>query len=282
MRKSSLIILLFTACVTAQAQTSKPAPTLKTDDVMKWREANPELAAKYIPKSDPAENSSRSKSDQEFLAAEKEWNVRLTQARTRLRDFELRASAAELSATRSRNIFIHSSPSDLNNNNAHIGELNSSTAAFRDEARSAQDEMNRLLDYGREYGFMLYSISPSLKNGEPNEEYYRSRFLDLQADLQNSVARAEVVQLRTNRLNTSINNTLSYPEVQYGSNYNGILFYPNTGAADTFYVNRLRNNLAEVSGDFRSTQARIELLNQQLEELKEAGRRAGIPPGVFR
>ncbi len=281
MRKSSLIIvLILTVCAIAQAQTSKPVPTLKTEDVMKWREANPELAAKYIPKSDPAD--SRSISNQEFLAAEKEWNVRLSQARNRLRNFEMQASQAEIRASRSRDVVIHSSPSDLNNNNARVAELNANAAAFRAESRPAQDEINRWLDYGREYGFMLYSISPTLKNGEPNEDYYRSRFLDLQAALQNVSAQAEVSQLRTNRLNTSINNTLSYPEIRYGSNYNGILFYPNTGAADTFYVNRLRNNLAEVNGDLRSNQARLDWLNQQLEELKEAGRRAGIAPGVFR
>jgi hypothetical protein len=280
MRKSSLIILLFTACVTAQAQTSKPAPTLKTEDVMKWREANPELAATYIPK--PDQVSGNSKADQDFLAAEKEWNVRLSQARTRLRDFEFQANARELEATRSRNNFIFNSPEDLNRNNARAIDLNAKADALRAEARSAQDEINRLLDYGQEYGFALYTISPTLKNGDPNEDYYRSRFLDLQADLENAIARAEVVRLRTNRLNTSINNTLSYPEYSYGSNYNGILFYPNTGAADTFYLNRLRNSLAELNGDLRATQARIELLTQQIEELKEAGRRAGVLPGVFR
>jgi hypothetical protein len=281
MRKSSLIIaILLAACVNSQAQ--KTTPTFKTEDVMKWREENPELAAKYIPKSDPNEKRNSSKADQEFLAAEKEWNVRLSQAKNRLRNFEISASQAELSATKSRNVFMHASPDDLNRNNARVSELNSSAAAFRSEVRAAQDEINDLLDYGREYGFMLYSISPTQKNGEPNEDYYRSRFLDLQADLNAAIARANVMQNRTNRLNTTINTNLSYPEIYYGASYNGILFYPNTGAADTFYLNRLRNNLAEVNGDLRSSQARIDLLNQQLEELKEAGRRAGIAAGVFR
>lgn len=274
----SLLVLCFALPALAQV------PSLTTEDVVKWRAANPDRAEHFIPKTaataQPTQKS-QAQSEAEYLRAEKEWNVRLSEARTRVRDFERRADQAELQATQARNVNIFGSADQVNANNANIGNLRATAQALRAEARYAQQEVDRLLDEGKQYGFQLNFISPVLKNGAPNLEYFRTRYLDLAMELQDAQSRAAVLQLRTNRLQTSINNTLSY-NAGWSNYYRGILFYPNTGAADVFYLNRLRNELAYIGGDANSNAARIQILQQELANLIEEGRRAGVPPGTFR
>lgn len=276
---SLLIGIVLLSATTLCAQSARTS--LTTEDVMKWRAANPDRAEHFIPKENAAQptRQSATQADERFLAAEKDWNARLLQARERVRDLERRADEADLAATASRNTIFHADPNALNRNNAQVAQLKESARAYRAEARLAQEAVNRLLDEGREYGFQIAALSPTLKNGEPNVEYYRSRFLTLQRDLQDALARTQVLQQQANRLQTQINSTLSYPS---SGSRSGILFYPNNGAADGFYLNRLRDELGGVGGDYQDTQARIALLTAQLQALEEEGRRAGVPPGIFR
>jgi hypothetical protein len=279
--KRNICSLLF--FVSLFAVRSFAQPTLTTEDVVKWRAANPERAQHYIPKTQDALSSKQSQDqlDAAFLAAEKDWNARLAEARRRVQDFDRRANQTEIQAAQSRNVVFHNDAAALNANNARVAQLQELARTYRNETRLAQEAVNRLLDEGRQYGFQLTYISPRLKNGEPNLDYYRSRFLELQTELQDERKRAEVLQLRTNRVQTIINANLN------SSFYNpttrrGFIFYPNNGAADAFYLNRLRDELGGVGGDLNATQARIAILNAQLEELREEGRRAGVPPGIFR
>ena len=277
--RSLLIGFLLLFATTLLAQPARP--TLTTEDVVKWRAAHPDRAEHFIPKQAAAKPTppAQARTDAEFLAAERDWNARLLQARERARDLERRADEADLTATQSRNNIFHADANALNTNNARVAELRGYVRAYRAEARAAQEAVNRLLDEGREDGFQLYALSPTLKNGEPNLEYYRSRFLTLQRDWQDAQARADVLQQRVNRLQTTINTNLNIPS--YGAR-SGILFYPNNGAADGFYLNRLRDELGGVGGDYQATQARLAILTEQLAALREEGRRAGVPPGIFR
>ena len=274
------LIISLCACLTfAQSR-----PTLTTEDVVKWRVANPDRAEHFVPTKvetkTPAQPS-QAESDAQYLAAEKEWNVHLTQARERVRDFERRANQTDLTASQSRNTVFHNDASSLNANNARVADLQERARTFRNESRLAQEAVNRLLDEGRQYGFQLTYISPTLKNGEPNLDYYRTRFLELQTEIQDENERANTMQLRTNRvqtiINTNLNAVVSAPRTR-----RGFIFYPNNGAGDSFYLNRLRNELAGVGGDLSSSQSRAVLLRQMLDELQEEGRRAGVPPGIFR
>lgn len=276
----SLLTLLSLCALPIMAQ---PRPSLTTEDIVKWRTAHPERAEHYVPKTQDAAPSKQSQDqlDAQFLAAEKDWNTRLTEARRRVRDFERRANQTELEASQSRNVVFHNDANALNANNARVAQLQEQARAYRNETRLAQEAVNRLLDEGRQYGFQLTYISPRLKNGEPNLDYYRARFLALQSELQDERARAEALQLRTNRVQTIISTNLN-AGYYYPSTRRGFIFYPNNGAADGFYLNRLRNELSGVGGDLYTAQARVAILTAQLEELQEEGRRAGVPPGIFR
>lgn len=275
---SLLTVLLLTATCFAQQR-----PTLTTEDVVRWRAANPQRAEYFIPKSQPTpmtQKKSPSQAEADFLAAERDWNARLAQARMRVRDFERRASHSELGASQSRNVIFHNDPTALNANNARVADLQEYARAYRYEARRGQEAVNRLLDEGRQNGYQLATLSPRLSNGEPNLEYYRTRFLELKADLQDAQAQANVLQLRTNRVQTTIHTR--YSGLYYPVPQQGFLFYPNNGAGDAFYLNRLRSQLANVGGKLSTSQVRVAILTAQLADLEEEGRRAGVPPGVFR
>ena len=275
--RSWLICFVLLWATTLLAQT--PRPSLTTEDVLKWRAAHPDRAEHFIPKQDATPSQTATQSEAEFLAAEKDWNARLAQARERVRDFARRADETDLAATNSRNTVFHADANALNANNARVAELQSYASAYRAEVPAAQEAVNRLLDEGRDYGFQLATLAPTLKNGAPNVEYYRSRFLALQRDWQDAQARADTLQQRVNRLQTTINTNLN-PRAAVGSR--GILFYPNNGAADGFYANRLRAELGNIGGEYQATQTRLAILTEQLQALQEEGRRAGLPPGLFR
>lgn len=277
--RSLLICFLLLWATALFAQT--PHPTLTTEDVVKWRAAHPERAEHFIPKqaAAPPTRPAQAQADAAFLAAERDWNTRLLQTRERVRDWEQRADAADLAATQSRNNIFHADANALNATNARVAELKGNARAYRAEARTAQASLHQLLDEGRDYGFQIQALSPVLKSGEPNVDYYRARFLALQRELQDAQARADVLQQRVNRLQTQINSTLNYLSL---GGRGGLLFYPNNGAADSFYLNRLRDELGGVGGDYQATQARLALLAEQLQALQEEGRRAGLPPGIFR
>lgn len=266
-----LLVLLWSTALLAQT----PRPKLTTEDVMKWRAANPDRAEHFIPEQDTAQQ----KSQAEFLAAEKDWNARLNEARAKVRDFERLADQTTLAAAQARNVIFHNDPNALNANNARVADLQAQARAYRAEARGAQAAVNQLLDEGKQYGYQLYTLSPTLPNGEPNLEYYRARFLTLQRDLQDTQARADVLRLRANRTQTTVNTT--WNSVQYPGR-RGIQFYPNNGAADVFYLNRLRDQWGGINDDLQATQALVVALTEQLEALQEEGRRAGVPPGIFR
>lgn len=280
--KLTTCFLLCSICASLTFAQSRP--TLTTEDVVKWRVANPERAEHFVPpktEAKPTAQQSQAEADAQYFAAEKEWNIRLAEARERVRDFERRANQTELTASQSRNAIFHNDANSLNANNARVADLQERARIFRNETRLAQEVVNRLLDEGRQAGFQLTYISPTLKNGEPNLEYYRTRFLELQTELQDETERANARQLQTNRVQTIINTNLN--SVVYAPRTRrGFIFYPNNGAGDAFYLNRLRNELAGVSGDLSNSQSRAVLLRQMLDELQEEGRRAGVPPGIFR
>ena len=209
--RSLLIGFVWLGSIVVGAQPSRP--TFTTEDVVKWRAAHPERAEHFIPKPTPAPSAQQSSApvDAAWQAAEQDWNTRLAEARERVRHCERRADETELAATQARNHLFHGDANALNAHNARIAEWQTFAKAYRAEARAAQETVQRLLDEGREYGFQLATLSPTLKDGAPNVEYYRSRFLSLQRDLQDAQAHAEVLQQRVNRLQTAINATWNAP-----------------------------------------------------------------------
>ena len=271
-----LILVILGTCSLGQTR-----PTLRTEDVLKWRAANPERAEHFIPKTEPVPSPDKSpaRARAEFEAAEKSWNVQLFQARQLFRDYERRANQADLEALQGRNVIFYDDAQSLNINNARVEELRARAKIFRDESRRAQDAVNRLVDEGKRFGFLLSSLSSRLKNGEPNLEYYRTQYLALQAEIQDERSRLDLLQSNNNRIQTLISTNLN---TYHPRRANGFLFYPNNGASDSFYLSRLRSEWEEVSGSLQASQTRITILQEQLDKLVDEGRRVGVPPGIFR
>ncbi len=209
--------------------------------------------------------ASSAQQDKERETAERDWNERLRQARERVKDLERRADQAELEIVRLRNIQFSPAPQDAGTSakiNRQVAELSALMRRLRAEAVVAQHEVNTLLEEGEIKQFKLHSLSPTTETGEPNLNYYRKRFLELQTDLRDAEARAQVMRLRANDLRRRI--TI------------------NSVTGDNFFIGRLRDELEETQQGLELARARIATLSQQLEELRQRAHAAGVPPGILR
>jgi chromosome segregation ATPase len=202
---------------------------------------------------------------QEPSAAEHTWNERLRQAREKVKDLERRADQTELEINRLRNILFSAeprSPETHNRLNTQIAELTRLMRRLRAEALVAEDEADAILAEGAAKKFKVESLSPTTKTFEPNLEYYRLRFAELQSELRDAEARAQVMQLRINDLNRRI--TI------------------NAVTGDNFFIGRLRDELPEAQRGLELARARIAAATRQIEELREQARAARVPPGVLK
>ncbi len=209
--------------------------------------------------------TSSAQQDKEREAAERDWNERLRQARERVKDLERRADQAELEIVRLRNIQFSPAPQDAGTSariNRQVAELSALMRRLRAEAAVAQHEVNALLEEGEIKQFKLLSLSPTTETGEPNLNYYRQRFLELDTDLRDAEARAQVMRLRANDLRRRI--TI------------------NSVTGDNFFIGRLRDQLQETQQGLELARARIATLKQQLEDLHQRAHAAGVPPGILR
>jgi len=270
---SLCLLIALSAVAVAQQPQRRSTPTLTSDDAPSVRPVtsdprDPGKAAGPI-KSSTAEGSDsttpQTASEKARAAAEHAWNERLGKAREKAKELERRADQTELEITRLRNFQFSAEPRDPGTNaniNARVAELAELLRRLRAEAKAAQDEVEAILGEGAAKDFKVESLSPTTKSGQPNLEYYRSRFAELQSELRDAEARAQVLQLRINDLRFRINN--------------------NAVTGDNFFIGRLRDELQEAETALESARARVAAATEQLEELKRQARLADIPPGELR
>jgi chromosome segregation ATPase len=270
--------IALTAMVAAQQPPRRPMPTLTDETAAPVKPAPPAPAdassAAASPATDPAKpaapagqkaegqnaDSAQTTDEQQRELAEKDWNEKLSKARERVKDLERRADQAELEVNRLRNFQFSAEPRDAGTNaqiNARVAELNELARRLRAEAKTAQEEVDALLAEGAEKNYKIAKLSPTTKTGAVNLEYYESRFAELQSELRDAMARAQVMQLRINALRFRIND--------------------NARTGDNFFLGRLRGELQEAEGGLEQAQLRMAAATGQLEELRRQARAAGVP-----
>jgi chromosome segregation ATPase len=211
------------------------------------------------------EAAAQTSSDAQRDAAEKEWNEKLAKLRERVKDLERRADQAELEVNRLRNFLFSAEPRDAGTNaqiNARISELNELAKQLRAEAKATQAEVDALLAEGEAKKYKIASLSPTTKTGEPNLDYYQSRYAELLSDLRDAEARTQVMQLRINELRRRIND--------------------NARTGDNFFLGRLRDELDEAQLGLEKAQARMAAAFEKLEDLRRQARAAGVPLGELK
>jgi hypothetical protein len=136
---------------------------------------------------------------------------------------------------------------------------------LRAQARAARDDLNQLLEYGKQKGFTEPS-EPKANSGDGkvNEDYYRARFSSLNEALQTAERRIQLYENRVRDLQQHI--------LQNGGKNGG----------DNFYAAQLQQDREEAQRNLDQARAARDKARADIDTLMEEARRAGVSPGVFR
>ena len=278
------LVLWLTASAAQQQATGKPkAPRLTTDDVVrqpagqplsdsKETVVRPEETAK-AEVSEPKANLPKS-GDARVDPEESSWRERVGKARHRAKELERAAEEAELRITALRNELGYSGQSARQRNDtaAEIGLAGQRLSEIRAQARTAAEDAAQLVEYGRQKGFTeAEELKPTVEEGKPNEQYYRSQFSKLTENLESARRR---VQLYDNRIRD-----LSQ---QLATNSGGKDKNGRSTGGDSFFALQLQKEREEAQQKLDEARAAYTQAQTDLDALKEDARRAGVPPGVFR
>lgn len=273
-RVAQLLVVLVLPCV-ALAQQRQPAsrktPSMTTEDMVKpaGQSASATEGEAGAAKTGDAEvpNSPPQTSGGTASAEELLWREQVANARARVKAAERAAEEAELRITALRNQLSVSgqTPQSRNETAAELNEAGLRLTELRAAAKSAADELARLLESGRLSKFSeAQEPGPTLENGNANQDYYKSRYAALNEALEQAERQ---VQLYDNRVRD-----VSQRILQTGGKNGG----------DNFYLAHLQEERQQAQQQLNEARAASEKARSDLEALKEEARRAGVPPGVFR
>jgi len=243
------------------------SPRLSTDDVL-GPVAQP-LAGSKEAKAEGTEAKAGAKKGSEAKVSPEElaWRERVKTARARAKDLQRAAEEAELRITELRNELGASGQSAAYRNNtaAELEQAGKRAVELRAEARAAADDLNELLDYGKQKGFTeAAEPKPESEDGKPNEEYYRARLAELTEQI-NGAQRQ--IQLYDNRVRD-----ISQRILMNGGKRGG----------DNFYTLQLQQDRQDAQQKLDDAKATLVKAQSDLDALREEARRAGVSPSLFR
>ncbi len=279
----AIALQLFICAANAQqpAVGRKKAPRLTTEDVIQPVTTQP---AAESPKAEDANKSDTVKTDTvktdgakaedakqpgevKASAEESAWRERASKARERAKALERAAEEAELRITELKNGLGVSGQSARYRNEtaAELESAGQKLSELRNQARAAKDDLNQLLEYGKENRFGESEGPKATSNdGKPNEDYYRARFAALNEEAQSADRRIQLYENRVRDLQQHI------------------LLNGGKKGGDNFYTAQLQQDKEEAQQSLDEARAARSQALSKLEQLIEEARRAGVPPGVFR
>jgi chromosome segregation ATPase len=278
----ALAAILFLSLCAAYAQQPavgrKKVPSLNTDDVVRPVAEQPPAesskdAAAVKPedaaKSDPAKTAAdkAQPGEPKTNAEEASWRERVSKARERSNALERATEETELRVTSLRNDLSTSGESAKFRNGvaAEMEQTGQRLSELRTQARAAVDDLNQLLDYGRQKGFAeAGEPKATSEDGKANEEYYRTRFAALNETLQTAERRIQLYENRVRDLQQHI------------------LLNGGKNGGDNFYTAQLQQDREEAQRNLDQSRAARDKARNDIDSLMEEARRAGISPGLFR
>jgi len=250
-------------CLQQSAQNKKPVPSMTSDDVDAARPVRPPDEARATqPK--PGEQS-RPEAGGKGSAEETAWQEAVKKARARAASTQRTAEETELQVTDLRNQLAASgqTPGDRNQTMNELAAVGDRLKQQRADAREAANELNKLLEEGRQKNYHEEAgPSPVAKNGDANEEYYRSKFAELNQALQDADRRVQLYQNQISELNQRING--------------------NSRTGDNFFLGQIQQQRDEAQRSLDQAQEAARKARADIDALKDQARAAGVPPGVFR
>jgi hypothetical protein len=279
---TSLLISLCAANAQQPAVGRKKAPRLTTEDIARPAPAqpavepsketatpNPEVATKSdAAKTDIAKaQDDKQPGEVKVSAEETAWRERVSKAQERANALERAADEAELRITELKNNLSVSGQSARYRNEtaAELDRAGQQVSDLRNQTRAAKDDLNQLLEYGKEKRFSEAEGPKSASDdGKPNEEYYRARFAAFKEEAQGADRRIMLYENRVRDLQQHI------------------LLNGGKNGGDNFYTAQLQQDKQEAQRNLDEARAARSRAFIKLDALMEEARRAGVSPGVFR
>lgn len=263
-------LALLTPCAVSGQQPAvgrQKSPRLSTDDVLE-PVAQPPAGSKEE-KAEGTEGKAGAKKGDETKVSPEElaWRERVKTARARAKDLQRAAEEAELRITELRNELGASGQSAAYRNNtaAELEQAGKRAVELRAEARAAADDLNELLDYGKQKGFTeAAEPKPESEDGKPNEEYYRSRLAELNEQIGSAQRQIQVYDNRVRDISQRI--------LMNGGKRGG----------DNFYILQLQQDRQDAQQKLDDAKAALVKAQSDLDALREEARRAGVSPSLFR
>jgi len=249
-------------CAQQSAQNKKPVPSLTSDDIIADRPVQPaETSSADRPKTSDQPKPADGKASAEEIA----WREAVKKARKLADSTQRTAEDTELRVTELRNQLSASGqgPGDRNQTMNDLSATGDTLKRQKAEAREAADDLNKLLEDGRKKGFREEEGPSSVsKKGEANEDYYRSKFAELNQAMQDAERRVQLYQNRINELNQRISG--------------------NSRTGDNFYIGQLQQERDEAQHSLDQAREKSQKAQADINALKDQARAAGLPPGIFR
>ena len=250
-------------CSQQNPQPKSPVPSMTSDDVIVSRPSRP---AEAPPPGEPKSGEkSQAKENDKPSAGEVSWRESIKAARKESESAQRRAEEAELRITDLRNQLgaPGQGAGDRNQTMSDLSTIGDTLKQQKAEAREAADALNKLLDEGRQKGYKEEEGPSSVsKSGEPNEDYYRSKFAELAKSLEDAERRVQLYQNKVNELNQSITG--------------------NSRSGDNFFIGQLQEQRDEAQHSLEQALEASQKAQADIAALKEQARTSGLPPGVFR
>jgi chromosome segregation ATPase len=244
---------------------------VETSAETKQAAVKPEEAGKTI--AGEAKPGEAKANDSKTNPEETSWRDQVGKARTRAKELERAAEEAELRITALRNELGISGESARHRNDtaAELDQAGQRLSAAQGQARVAADDLAQLVEYGKQKGFTEGTEPKPTEEGKPNEDYYRTKFAQLNEALETAQRRISLYENRVRDLTQQLSTNGA------GKDNKG----RRTGG-DSFFAAQLlkdredaQQKLDEAREAFRKAQADV-------DTLKDEARQAGIPPGLFR
>src|SRR5437588_1476539 len=193
------LILAIIAAAQQPAVGRQRSPRLTTDDVV-IPPADSKSAAGSDTKKTDATSSQTKTGVGPASAEELSWREQVAKARSRAKEAQRTAEEAELRITALRNDLGRSgqSPQYRNEIAAQLDQAGRDLPELRAQAHQAAEELQQLVDYGRQRGFTEAEGPPATsEDGKPNEQYFRDRLSRTAGDIETADRQ---VQLYDNRV----------------------------------------------------------------------------------
>lgn len=261
-------LVAMTAAAQQPAVGRKKIPSLNTDDVVRPTTEQPTENKSVPAKSEEVANASTVKPGEAKTSAEEAaWRDRVNKARDHAKELERATEQTELRITALRNDLGVSGQSARFRNDvaAEIQQTGHRLSELREQSRGAAEDLNQLLDYGKEKGFKEAEGQKATSDeGKPNEEFYRAQLAKLNEAIDSAQRRTQLYQNRLNDVSQRI--------LMNGGKKGG----------DNFYMMQLQKDRDEAQSKLDESQAALAKAHSDLDALKEEARRAGITPDIFR